>query len=303
MSRRLWLLVVACYAASAWSCPDPYLLHPEVAPAGVVSWPQDAEKGPLRIHLEWACPAGPGPFPSILVHPYGGGTADEMRGVGWDLAGRGYLAVAADYRREIGGELRRNLLPWRSPADVTASLEVILGDRRVDRQRLAAIGFSQGGVFSLLIAAHSPDIRTVVAYYPVTDFASWLDQRRENPGRRLAFRLIRRYFRKQAGAKDDAELDRTLAAASPLQKADRIRVPTLLVHGDRDRSAPLSESERLRDRLSELGTEVELLVIEDAGHVFNFRRIEPAEEAWQATVEWLDRHLRSPPVETSSAGS
>ena len=44
-------------------------------------------------------------------------------------------------------------------------------------------------------------------------------------------------------------------------------------------------------RLRELGREVELVVIPDAGHVFNFRDREKARVAWEATRAWLDRHL------------
>ena len=61
----------------------------------------------------------------------------------------------------------------------------------------------------------------------------------------------------------------------------------LLIHGDRDTSAGLGESERLARRLRELGREVELLVIDDAGHVFNFEDREKAALAWQAALAWL----------------
>ena len=59
---------------------------------------------PLRMHLEWAYPIGTGPFPAVLVHPDGGSTAHKMRGVIWDLACHGYLAMAADYQRLAAGE-------------------------------------------------------------------------------------------------------------------------------------------------------------------------------------------------------
>lgn len=104
--------------------------------------------------------------------------------------------------------------------------------------------------------------------------------------------MIRRHFRRSLGARDDAELSTMLGRASAMKQAEAIRVPVLLIHGDRDTSAPLAESERLVARLRELGGEVELVTIPDAGHVFNFRDRDKAATAWEATLGWLDRHLR-----------
>ena len=70
-----------------------------------------------------------------------------MRGVVWDLACHGYLAVAADYRRLLQGKYRRTLFPWREEAESTVALE-LQAHPLVDPNRLAALGFSQGGIFS-----------------------------------------------------------------------------------------------------------------------------------------------------------
>ena len=105
--------------------------------------------------------------------------------------------------------------------------------------------------------------------------------------------MIRRHFRRSLGAKDDAELSTMLGRASAMKQAEAIRAPVLLIHGDRDTSAPLAESERLAARLRELGREVELVVVPDAGHVFNFRDRDKARTAWDATLGWLDRHLKA----------
>src|SRR5262245_282684 len=84
------------------------------------------------------------PFPTVLVHPDGSATATDMRGVLLDLASRGYLAVAADYRRRRDGVYRRTLFPWCPEAESTAILEGLSAHPWVDTQRLAALGFSQG---------------------------------------------------------------------------------------------------------------------------------------------------------------
>jgi dipeptidyl aminopeptidase/acylaminoacyl peptidase len=75
-------------------------------------------------------------------------------------------------------------------------------------------------------------------------------------------------------------------ATSPNAKARRG------VHGDLDHSARVKESRRLAQRLTQMGRPVELLVIPGAGHFFNFRDRDKARVAWDATLAFLDRHLR-----------
>ena len=274
-------------------CLNHFVYHPKKDPPGVTSWSGQAVRGKLLLRLEWAKPAGEGPFPAVLVHPEAGHTAGEMRGVVKDLARSGYLALAADYRRQQGGVYRHTLFTWRDPVDPRAAFDILRGHPLTDRERIGLVGFSQGGVYGLLIAAYTGQAAAVVAYYPVTDFEEWMNgPHGDRPGESFVWRMIRRHFRRSLGAKDDAELSTMLGRASAMRQAEAIRAPVLLIHGDRDTSAPLAESERLAARLRELGREVELVVVPDAGHVFNFRDREKARTAWDATLRWLDRHLR-----------
>src|SRR4030065_106607 len=63
--------------------PNHYLIHPELAPAGVVSWNEEIRQGELWIRLRWARPEGTGRFPTVLVHPEAGKQAAGMQGVIW----------------------------------------------------------------------------------------------------------------------------------------------------------------------------------------------------------------------------
>lgn len=292
MSRSAGLLPLLLLTG----CLNHYVYHPRSDPPSVTSRSETAVRGKLLIRLEWAKPEGSGPFPTVIVHPEANHVAREMRGVVRDLARAGYLAVAADYRREKNGIYRSTLFTWQDPDDPRAVLDIVRAHPEVDAERIGLLGFSQGGVYSLLIAAYTGQAKAVVAYYPVTDFASWLDEQagrggQGGRGREFVFRIIRRHFVRQSGAKSEEEFRERMARASPLRQAEAIRAPVLLVHGDRDTSAGLAESERMAARLRELGREVELVVIPDAGHVFNFRDREKARVAWEATRAWLDRHL------------
>lgn len=291
-SRRCRLAgLLAALLVLASGCMNYYLIHPDRDPAGVESWAEEVTRGPLRMHLEWAKPPGAGPFPTVIVHPEGGGLAANMKGVARDLAQHGYLAVAVDYQRLLDGKFRRNTFAWREASDPVAALELVRARPQVDQTRIAALGFSQGGIFSLLMAANAPEVKAVVAYYPVTDFRKWFDTERSEWGFRMAFRIIEWHFRRESGAASDAEFEEILRRASPMTYVDSLRAPVLLIHGADDTSASVEESCRLERALAARGREVELLVVPGAKHVFNFSQPEQARRTWDATLDWLRKHL------------
>jgi dipeptidyl aminopeptidase/acylaminoacyl peptidase len=296
MTRASAALALLLLWVSPISCnyfPNHHLVHPHETPGGVVTWSEAVEKDQLLIRIEGARPSGRGPFPTVLVHPEGGKSAADMKGVIWDLAGRGYFAVAADYQRLIDGKYRPTLFAWRSPADATALVDLAQRYPGADSAHLGLLGFSQGGVFSLLIAAHAGDrIGAVVSYYPVTDFPYWLREEREGWWQRRIFSVIRWYFRRESGAAGEADFQEMLRHASAYYVAESIQAPVLLIHGEHDTTAPVEESRRMAERLSELGKEARLLVVPGAVHIFNFRQKREAEIAWEETVKWLDRYLR-----------
>ena len=282
------LVLVGC------SQTNHFLIHPREAAPEVVVWTADFARDELQVHVEGARPRGPGPFPTVIVHPEEEETATAMRGVIWDLAARGYVAIAADYHRWIDGKYRRNMFAWRSSGDITLIIDATRAYPEVDQERIGALGFSEGAVVSLLMAAHDPErIMAVVAYYPITDFPHWYAGERSGFSPRLIFALGRWQMRVESGAPTEDEFQTMLRLASPLYMAEYIRAPVLLVHGAQDTLLPLEESERMAERLrASTGSTTELLVVQDGGRLFNFRNEQQATRAWEATLAWLDRYLR-----------
>src|SRR5690349_11696954 len=76
-----------------------YLIHPREPAPEVVTWQADFGRDQLAVHIEGARPPGLRPFPTVLVLPEEDHAAVHMHGVTWDLASRGYVAIAADYKR------------------------------------------------------------------------------------------------------------------------------------------------------------------------------------------------------------
>jgi dienelactone hydrolase len=278
-------------------CPrtNHYLIHPHKAPPEVTVWSGDFARGELRMHLEGARPPGAGPFPTVLVFPEEERTASDMHGVIWDLASRGYVAIAADYERRIEGKYRRTMFAWQSSGDLTLILDATRAYPEVDQNRIGALGFSEGAVVSLLMAAHDPDrVKAVVAYYPITDFPHWYEGKRSGLEDRTLFALARWQLRVESRASDDADFQSKLNLASPLSLAEYVHAPVLFVHGAREALIPPEESERMAARMKASGRTAEVLLVPNGGRFFNFRQPQQATTAWQATLAWFDRYLRPP---------
>jgi dienelactone hydrolase len=273
-----------------------HLIHPTEPAPEVVVFSGDIARDELKVHIEGARPPGVGPFPTILVHPEEEATAKDMHGVIWDLAARGYVAIAADYHRRIEGKYRRSMFAWKSSKDLTLIIDIASSYPEVDQNRIGALGFSEGAVVSLLMAAHDPDrIKAVVAYYPITDFPHWYAGKRSGLSSRVLFALARWQVRVESGTSNDDDLQSALRLASPLLMAEYVSAPVLFVHGAQDTMLPPEESERMAASLKASGHTTEVLLLPDAGRFFNFRQPQQATKAWQATLAWFDRYLRPTP--------
>jgi dienelactone hydrolase len=270
-----------------------YLIHPHKAAPELTVWSADFARGDLKMHIEGARPPGAGPFPTILVFPEEERTASDMHGVIWDLAARGYVAIAAGYQRRIEGKYRRSMFAWQSSGDLSLILDATRAYPEVDPDRIGALGFSEGAVVSLLIAAQDPDrVKAVVAYYPITDFPHWYAGKRSGLADRTLFALARWQLRDESRASNDDDFQSKLNLASPISMAEYLHAPVLFVHGAQETLIPPEESERMAARMKASGHTAEVFLAPDGGRFFNFRQPQEATKAWQATLAWFDKYLR-----------
>src|SRR5262249_2337526 len=136
VGRVLVLAAGLCGLCLACGIPNHHLAHPDRLPDGVAVHVENVIVEGLLVHLRVARPPGQGPFATVVVLPEGGIAAEEMEPILWDLAARGYLAIAAHFERRYGASYRRSLFPWRSAADVTALVTVLSTYGDVDQQRI-----------------------------------------------------------------------------------------------------------------------------------------------------------------------
>jgi dipeptidyl aminopeptidase/acylaminoacyl peptidase len=76
---------------------------------------------------------------------------------------------------------------------------------------------------------------------------------------------------------------------SPVTHVSTDDPPTILIHGDQDKSVPLQQSRRLIERLEAAKVPARLVVRAGAGHAY---------AGWDADAaliaDWFDVHLRPP---------
>jgi dienelactone hydrolase len=276
--------------------PNYFLLHPLKATPEVYRENIFFDRGQLRVYWLTRYPDTEKRLPAVLVHPDRGSFSHDMEGICLDLAQRGYFAVSVHYQRleDLGNE--NPLIPWRSAADILSAYEHLRRHPRVDPDRIGLLGFSRGGIVSLQIAAEAPSIKAAVAYYALADFEEWLDVKRYSFPKSLLFKWVRARVIKETGEPTEEKAQIRLRETSPINFYRKIEAPVLLIHGEKDRTFPVEQMEKLCRLMQEAGKNCELLVVPKAGHVFNFTDEEKGRTAWEKTIHFLDRHVAGKPL-------
>jgi dipeptidyl aminopeptidase/acylaminoacyl peptidase len=228
-------------------------------------------------------PSGSGPHPVLLfVH---GGPHTQF---GWDVfdeaqvyAGAGYAVVfgnprgSSGYGRAHGQAGAEDFCTASAAPDLMALLDAALADSDLDGDRVGVMGGSYGGTMTAWLAAHHGGrFRTAIAergMYAIDSFMATSDH-----GWDIAFEL------------DPSRWH----ACSPLTHADRIRIPTLILHSEHDLVCPLEQAQRLFFALKRAGTPVELVLFPGEGHELSRSGLPSHRLArFEVILKWLARHL------------
>ncbi len=192
----------------------------------------------------------------IVLHgwqPAGTNGAATVEARARRFADQGYVALALAMRGwpPSGGTDDCGL---RQPDDVVSAASWLRNQPGVVGDRVAVVGFSQGGQVALLAAARDPRIRAVAAYFPVTDVGRWKTTT-THPDIPTYITAVC-----EPGG---------VAARSPIAEPGRLTAPVLLVHGDRDTRVPTEQSELLSAAArSAASLPTELLIVPGAQHNF-----------------------------------
>jgi predicted dienelactone hydrolase len=199
-------------------------------------------------------------YPLVLLSHGTGGSAVQMMWLGYYLAARGYIVAAVNHHGNTASEKQLFpqgfLLYWERVKDLTVVLDKLLADpifgARIDRNRIAAAGFSLGGytVISIAGGVFSSQEYEAFCRSPQRDFTC--EPQPEFPDAHKLFEEIkktdpevRRSLRHAGDSYKDKRIKRVFAIAPALgggfTKAglNKIRVPVFIVIGQADKVTPL----------------------------------------------------------------
>jgi carboxymethylenebutenolidase len=201
------------------------------------------------------------PPPGVLVVHDAAGLDEHIRALTRRLAGEGFVVLAVDL---YGGKTAHTPEELKTlQAEVTAAPQAALANLRqgyeyLSRYALAPkvgdLGLSFGGTWAL-----------------------------------------------QAGIGEGAELDAVVTYYGQVLRNDdlieTLDVPLLGLYGAEDRAIPVADVQAFRVALSRLGKDAEIHIYSSVGHAFAdpdapSYAADTAEDAWQRTVEFLNRALR-----------
>jgi dipeptidyl aminopeptidase/acylaminoacyl peptidase/ketosteroid isomerase-like protein len=203
---------------------------------------------------------------ALLVVIHGGPTALDTpafpRPFAYPLAqfvGKGALVLQPNYRGSAGyGEKFRALnvrnLGVGDYQDVISGVDHLIGQGFVDRGRVGAMGWSQGGYISAFITCASDRFKAVSVGAGISDWATYYVNTDIPP-------FTRQYLK--ATPWDDPEVYRKTSPISYLKNA---RTPTLIQHGDRDERVPIPNAYELYRGLKDRGVPVRLVVYKGHDH-------------------------------------
>ncbi len=219
-------------------------------------------------------PAAPGRYPVVLVIPEVFGMHEHIRDVTRRFAREGFLAVTFEpYAREGGVKHLPDLEAVRKVADpvpdarVMADLDAVVAWAKkhpsAKPDRVGMTGFCRGGMYTLLYAARSRELKAAVPWYGQLRPAL-------TPGVRTE---------------------------GPLDVAARIEAPVLGLYGAEDLGIPVADVREMESRMKAAGRTAEFLIYPGAPHAFfaDYRpsyRAEAAKDAWGRCIAWFNKYLK-----------
>jgi dienelactone hydrolase len=136
--------------------------------------------GPIALSAELVLPAGAGPWPAVVLAHGCSGIVNTEKGWARALQSWGYATLTLDSLRARGlTEVCTNpraLIATQRVPDAYGALRILATHPRIDRRRIALMGFSHGGVLTQIastvwardtyVPSGQPGFRAFFAFYP-----------------------------------------------------------------------------------------------------------------------------------------
>jgi carboxymethylenebutenolidase len=278
MSRRQFIarmtaagIGLAGYAAASNSVAGEIIT---TLTSGLVAADSKVSSGGFQVPIYEAHPSAPGKYPIIVVIPEVFGMHEHIKDVVRRFAKEGYFAVTFEpYARE-GGVLQltdmsdvQKVVNAVPDAQVMGDLDAIVAyakkqaSARADR--IGVTGFCRGGLYTLLYAGRSKEIKAAVAWYGQI-------KPDKSPG---------------------------IRTAGPLDVASMIGAPVLGLYGEADLGIPVADVREMEAALKAAGKTAEFVIYPGAPHAFfaDYRpsyRADAAKDGWGRCLAWFNKYLK-----------
>jgi carboxymethylenebutenolidase len=279
MSRRQFLAQMSAAGAAIAG----FAIASKAVAGEIIKTPADGLKvadgkinsGGFQLPIYEARPAKSGKYPVVIVIPEIWGMHEYIQDVVRRFARRGFLAITFEPYARTGGVLKIedrealmkvvNAVP---DAQVMGDLNAIVAYAKklpaARADRIGVTGFCRGGLYTLLFAAQSPDVKAAVPWYgPI------------KPAKTPGIRTV-----------------------GPLDVAAQIKAPVLGLYGEADQGIPVADVKEMEAALKAAGKKAEFVLYPDAPHAFHadYRpsyRENPAKDAWARCLAWFKEYLGS----------
>jgi dipeptidyl aminopeptidase/acylaminoacyl peptidase len=236
----------------------------------------------------------------LLVKIHGGPTGvSQLRYLPPDYAypvqaflAKGALVLEPNYRGSAGYGAAFRALNVRNLGvgdmwDVMSGVDALIGKGLVDPNRLAAMGWSQGGYISAFLTTHTNRFKAIsvgagisdwMTYYVGTDITPFTPQ----------------YL--HATPWDDPQI---YAKTSPITTIKQAKTPTLIQHGSADRRVPVPDAFELYRGLLDQHVDARLILYTGFGHGID--KPKSALALLQANLDWFNHYIWNEPIPKDSA--
>ncbi len=307
------ILLLLCIPLAGILAPSRPGAAPGVGEEKITFVMPDGVKVPGRIYK----PAGPGPFPAVLILHGAGGVTDEFFEWAKALAREGMAAVVYARRGYALASGSGDRDAARAIAKNSDEVLMVVEQARklalVDGSSVGLIGFSEGGLHAYIASYRIPDLRAVVGVAGIPDFLAHYEFVKTSfPTYPIPWMKSSPDGIAQAiGCQPEACPNR-YQEISAIYNADKVRAPVLIIAAKRDLWTPGEASVRFAEALKAAGKPYEFHDYDEGHLLFVFTTPEwvfqqgpiadwlrsqlwskkNARDAWAKVVTFLTTHLK-----------
>ncbi len=210
------------------------------------------------------------------------------------MASRGWTVLAPNYRGSTGyGKKWQNASRYDMGGvdtdDCAAGVNYLIENNLAEKNKIAVTGRSHGGFLTMSCMTRYPELWAVGS--AVVPFLNWIKSHKDSR------EDLQHWNIENMGDPEDNR--ERWVELSPYFFLDKVNAPVQMICGGNDPRCPASDSIDARDKLVELGKEVELLIYEDEGH--SFLNIENVIDAEEKCVEFMARFWKNKKTRWSSS--